>query len=336
MRPEIVGDEHCGPDAEPFEVGDLDPSGPYVHVMDDATLDILLSELDTVVDFADYLSRKASFVRSGQLRSAAGEQDLLAHYATRVNDDGHHDFVEAGRATRARLDLEPGRYEDFVNHPQYLARRQADEISYAWDRLIECFTDPMIEGTTVVLDGHDDFDLRAHELGVRYMALQRRTTRRLLGGAVVEALQCGATADRFFRAMVMPPGLPECETGFFLLTMKYVDWMVNRGGYGKYRRVRVGLALAYAKGLLVRMPHLERVIGIVCEPPEGEGGSEDLVYVEQSQWSEEDRALIEEDCMRLGLFREGTGSHRQEEEFPAVPVFEDGTDRGRRTRVGVG
>jgi hypothetical protein len=35
----------------PFTIGDVDPSGPFVHVFDDATLDIVLSELDTVTDF---------------------------------------------------------------------------------------------------------------------------------------------------------------------------------------------------------------------------------------------------------------------------------------------
>ena len=90
--------------------------------MDDVTLDIILGELDTVVDFTDYLTKKAAFARSGLLRSAAGEQDLLAHYAIRVNEDGEHDFREDRRSDTAPLDLAPGQYERFESDPRYLMR----------------------------------------------------------------------------------------------------------------------------------------------------------------------------------------------------------------------
>ena len=83
VRPDISGGQHCSTDAVPFVVGDIDPRGSFVHVMDDVTLDIVLGELDTVLDFTDYLTKKAAFIRSGLLRTAAGEQDLLAHYAIR-------------------------------------------------------------------------------------------------------------------------------------------------------------------------------------------------------------------------------------------------------------
>ena len=97
VRPTVLGNQHCAPDGQPFTVGDLDPSGSYVHVMDDVTLDVILDELNTVVDFTEYLTKKAAFVRSGHLRSAAGEQDLLAYYAIRLNAEGDHDFVDGVR-----------------------------------------------------------------------------------------------------------------------------------------------------------------------------------------------------------------------------------------------
>ena len=62
-------------------------------MMDDTTLDILLDELDTIIDFTEYLTKKAAFVRSGFLRSAAGEQDVLAHYAIRTNEERRARFL---------------------------------------------------------------------------------------------------------------------------------------------------------------------------------------------------------------------------------------------------
>ena len=317
VRPEIAGGQHCVPDGEPFAVGDLDPSGSYVHVMDDVTLDILLGELDTVIDFAEYLTKKAAFARTGHLRSAAGEQDLLARYAVRMNEAGDHDFVDEHERYTAPVDVEPGLYGSFTSDPRILARKRADEVSYFWDRLIESFTRHMIDGTTVVPEGHD-YDVKKHEIGVRHMALRRRVERRGLGGAVAEALVRGAGEEMFRRAMVVPRGEPGCETGFFVFTMKYLDWMKGKGGYDCYRRVRINAALAYGKGLLLRMPHLERIIGIACEPvAQGQGGSEDLVYVEQAQWSDAERAAIEEDCGRLGMLRSGAEvQHRRYDEFP--------------------
>ena len=317
VRPEILGDQHCALDSQPFAVGDLDPSGSYVHVMDDITLDILLNELDTVVDFTDYLDKKAAFVRSGQLRSAAGEQDLLAHYAIRVNEDGEHDFVKGKGSLDAPIDLEPGLYRRFESDPRYLARREVDKTSYFWDRLIESFTSHMIDGTSVVLEGHD-YELKIRELCVRYMARQRRVVRRCLGGAVAEALTLGAGEEMFRRAMVVPAGLPDCETGFFVLTMKRLDWMKQEGSYEDYRVARKNTALIFARGLLVRFPYLERVVGVACEPAaQGQGGSEELVYHEQALWSRAEQAAIEKDCKRLDMLQEGVKVWDwHEDEFP--------------------
>ena len=177
----------------------------------------------------------------------------------------------------------------------------------------------MINGTSVILDGYD-YDLRQNEVAVRYMALQHRVARRQFGEAVVDVLLRGSKADRFIRRMIVAPGLPYSETGFFVHTMKYLDWMKTDGGYEAYRRERANVAVAYAKGVLVRHPHLARVVGISCEPAtQRKGGSEDLIYVEQAQWSDDERASIEQDCRRLGLFQSGMIEHHwHADEFPGV------------------
>jgi hypothetical protein len=75
-------------------IGDVDPDGPFVHVLDDSTLDIVLGELDTIVDLSAYLTKKEQLVRSGTLLTAAGEEDLLAYYMTHMNSSGEHDFTK--------------------------------------------------------------------------------------------------------------------------------------------------------------------------------------------------------------------------------------------------
>lgn len=177
----------------------------------------------------------------------------------------------------------------------------------------------MLGGTSITLDDYE-YDLRKNELGVRHMALQSRFSRRAHGQAVVGALERGKDADRFFRTMLSSPGSKDSETAFFIQTFKYLDWMEEKGGYEQYRRKRTEGAIVYAKGLLERYPHLKRVVGVSREPPaQGRGLSEDLIYAEQAEWTDEERAAIKEDCETLGVLQ---GELQQKawggQEFPDV------------------
>ncbi len=77
--------------------------------------------------------------------------------------------------------------------------------------------------------------------------------------------------------------------------------------------------MLYALGLLERNLHLKRVVGISCEPPKrGHGGAEDLVYVEQADWTEKERAEIREDCKKAGFLQDLKPRHWDGQEFPEV------------------
>jgi len=322
IRPAIKAEAHWSQVSgaiEPFAIGDLDPSGSFVHVIDETALDIILGELDTIRDFTDYLEKRATFIRSGRLLEAHGEENLLAYYAIRINDDGDHDFVPDNE--RDQIIVDRSHYKNFVKDPQYIVKKKADEISYFWDMLIEAFTTHMLDGTSITLSGYD-FELKKNELGVRYMALQKRFARRNLGRAVADALERGKTTDRFFRLMISPPEAKESDTAFFLFTFKYLDWMEDKGGYEKYRKVRSNIAQVYAKGVLERFSHLNWVIGISREPPDqGRGISEDLIYAEQHEWSDEERQAIRQDCKNFGVLQdEMKKTSWRDQEYPEVEV----------------
>ena len=319
IKPSIKADTHWNiksTEIEPFAIGDVEPSGSFVHVINDVSLEIIMRELDTIRDFTDYLEKKAAFIRSDRLSVAYGEENLLAYYAIRLNDDGHHDFVQEDEDV---LEIENTCYERFIEDPRYIAKKQADRISYLWDSLIIAFTTHMLDGTSITLEGHD-FELKKNELGVRYMALQPRLIRRGLGGEILDALKIGKTKDCFFRMLMAPPEGKENETTFFIMTFKYKEKMEMLGGYEQYRRVRSEYAIVYAKGILERFPHLKRIVGVSCEPPDqGHGSSEDLIYVEQADWSDEDRQAIRHDCKILNILRiEMKATLLSGQEFPDV------------------
>lgn len=58
INPAIEGKRHWAAQAgplRPFEIGDLDPSGSFFHVLNEHSLEVVMRELDTIRDFTDYL-----------------------------------------------------------------------------------------------------------------------------------------------------------------------------------------------------------------------------------------------------------------------------------------
>lgn len=310
ISPRIKGDQHWSAAPamiKPFCIGDVDPSGSFVHVVNESSVDVMMQELDTIRDFTDYLEKKARFVRSNRLLRADGEENLVAYYLIRINSRGEHDFVrDAGSSEDGdgAIEIDGTHYRRMVTDSRYFAKKRADEISYLWDALIESFTTHMLGGTSVTLGGYE-FDLRKNELGVRHMALERRLSRRTLGEAARGALQAGVSKDVFFRVMEASANQEDSETAFFIITFRFIQSRVPSGSYEDYRMMRTNLAHIYANGILERFSHLKRVIGISREPPgQKHGMSEDMIYAEQADWTEEEREAIRQDCERVGILRD--------------------------------
>lgn len=310
INPQIKDDAHWNRSAHPvapFWIGDVDSSGSFIHVLDDGSLDIIMNELDTITDFTEYLEKKAAFARSGRLGIAYGEEDLLAYYSIRINDEGDHDFThpdEREWKTGEMIGLDGSHYNGFITNPQYVAKKRADQISYLWDALIRNFTEHMLAGTSIAPEGFE-YDLKKSELAVREMALQRRFERRSHGEAIMGALEEGKRRQLFQRAMIPREGSKGRPTGFFLLTATYDEkFFEPKGGYDAYRRYRSGLTELYAQGILLRYEYLKRVVGFAMEPPgSAHGSSEDILYAERGDWTEATKDEIRAACRKAGIMR---------------------------------
>jgi hypothetical protein len=299
--PRLVADGHVDPlsaDYRPLAVGDIEPSGSFIHVFDEVSLGIVLRELDTISDFADYLDRKAQFVRSGHLEEAAGEEDLLAYYLVHTDADQEHAFVTPDGTDwkpGQRLRIIAGSYNDVRNQPAYVAKKKADRPSYAWDTLISTFTKNVLAGTLVEGPSWAGSAVsKDHELGLRFMALENRTQRRAFGEGLIDAMSRVGTKQRFARGLLPAQHKPERRAGYVVLLLRFPDLIASPPTYDEYRQLRSSMLYGYVLNTLVRHPHLERCIGIATEPPPQftgrSGSSEDLVYMEQSTWSEEELA----------------------------------------------
>ncbi|WP_157973238.1 hypothetical protein [Blastomonas sp. UPD001] len=151
------------------------------------------------------------------------------------------------------------------------------------------------------------------------MALQNRYIRRAHSEAIRGALELSLNKQVFFRAMISPRGSKNCETGFFFLTLQYMPWMDETGGYENYRQLRAFYLKSYAQSLLMRHNYLEKIIGIATEPPgHSRGSSEDIIYAEQTQWTDADRKQVRQDCKKLGIMGKLKQKSYHGREYPDV------------------
>jgi hypothetical protein len=304
LRPDIVGEAHY---SNPFHIGQMDAGRGYVHVFDDVTLNIVLRELDTITDFTDYLTCKEALVRSGKLLVAAGEEELLARYLTQLNQEGKHAFVIPEDADGAFF--AEGSWDLVATNPQYIAKKEADRQSYAWDGLIEKFSGHIAAGT---LATGNERPLADHERGIRVMAGESRFARRSLVQALFHLL---ATAPNNHDAtrLVLTKQAPERAYQFLISP--------RRSGlsYGAYRERRVAILSAYCQVAKVKRPELLDIIGLATEPMGVEHRSEDLGYIDARAWTAEDEKRARKLQARTGILVAPAETPFHDEEYPKAP-----------------
>lgn len=296
----------------PFTVGRV-LDEPFIHVIDEFSLDILLKELDTITDFVRYLERREKFLGGDQPTvMASGEEQLAAIYLTKMNADGEHDFVLPPAEPGKRLGLayiEEGFWERLVENPQYIAKKAADKISYAWDRLIEHF-----------VSHADPATMADSERALRYLASESRFSRRNLSEYLIGALRKDVPpGDRFARCGASADDPTRCYVFLVLPRPPFVET------YEEYRVGRRNLLQSYCAVAKLIAPDATMIIGIAAEPSGTVGGgSEDLVAMDASaeHWTEEREREARQIQADIGIFlerriiRHAIGS----QEFPDIPA----------------
>lgn len=279
----------------PFAIGDVDPDGPFVHVFDGTSVDLIMRELDTVSDFVRYLNRREYVIRNQKVLMSAGEEDLLGYYLTHTGPDGEHDFIRPDGNALGKNDalvIDSGTFTELSRNPQYREKKKSDSISYVWDRLIETFTEHILAGTSVSLFGETPTPSLA-ERGLRTMALENRLARRMLGGGVSSGLLRAKEQklDRFARVLFPGYTPKHVDRAYVLLVLAYPKFLDDDGGYEAYRRARVNFLRAYCLAAAQQHKNIKTIVGIgIDAAPEvtgRAGGSEDLIAIDTSTWDEE-------------------------------------------------
>lgn len=282
----------------PFAVGDPNPDGMFMHIFDDRTIKTVLNHLDTITDFVFYLTKREQYIRSGALLMAHGEEELLARYLYTGMMFGIRGF-EGPRKKKFKKHLAmtaQGEWRTYLFSSEYFAKTQADRVSYLWDDLIGLFTTNVLEGTSVSILGHPP-SAEHSEKGLRFMALEDRFTRRILGESVRSAYQTTLQGKyaRFARVMMPSTSSRDQTVAYVLLILAYPKDLEDAGGltegYEQYRQARVQILEGYCLALLSDHRELKTAVGIAVDASFAQtgrrGGSEDLMAIQVDEWTDE-------------------------------------------------
>jgi len=259
-------------------------SGSYVHVMDEEALRDILGELDTAPDFLHYLETKEAF--AGNI-ICEGEENLFALYLHR------------GRRLPNDVDMlfaEDGLWRQFQLKPEVLARKNEDQISYWWDRMIETFVSDYEVGLEA---GPSPSEL---ERIVRTMASEDRFSRRALSASFLEWLRTKQAGARSMKS-------PSSKVGYVFGTFPR-DW--DR----EFRQTNMS-----ARCFVARSPaHLNcsTVVGLATEIYDPAGYSMDGVYLHMPGWAPGDDAIAAEAQQRFGIMEDPAYRDLSMAEFPSA------------------
>lgn len=250
----IIGEQHIADDATPFRLGDVSPDSEFVHVIDLAGLWAVLSDLDTITDFARYLDARRAFLRGQVGNSAASEWCMLTRYLLSFTDDGEPLPLDSASPGYTRLSN--AEWQAASTKAAFRERKEANRDSYLWDWLVERQA-LMVEQQSFDFSTYNS----AHEAerAVRHLALETRLNRRLLGRGWKEACII-ESPDQIANIRTVPHSDNDATTYVFF-TLKQPDGTTD----DQYRRRRRDLVQNMMLASLIDVPTSEVIIGIASE-----------------------------------------------------------------------
>ncbi len=236
-----------------------------------------------------------------------GEEELLAFYLQNLNDNNEHDFVLPKEDKEINFFiLEEGFWEDFIDSPQKKAQLRANEISYSWDALIETFNKNILGDTQYVAYPKG---ISNQQKTVQFLARENRTRRRMLSTFLHELLAKTSSTER--RARVIAPS-KKGDPYYVFLVLPILEGQE----YSEYRTARGKLLEAYCMVVKYLHTKAESIVGLATESIGVESRSEDLIYLDARDWSDQLQKQAEDFHNEYGLLKTTNQFRTREYEFP--------------------
>lgn len=304
---------------QPFCIGWIDADRPFVHVFDDASLEIILKTRDTITDLVEYLRWKEALIESARSRKVVlrycGEEDLLANYLPRGGRP-------AGFSLPNDIDyffLEEGDWKAFESSPERASQLAADSGSYLWDAVIEQFNANILGGTSYNPQGPDHREPRPiadREKTLRFMAREKRVRRRFLSEILLDLVRT-TTSSQWARRVVLPSKPGDAHYCFLAFPHSASHSLEE------YRLVRTRLLEALCHVTKLICPEAVDIVGFATQPGlETSPRSEDVAYLDARQWSEEQNEYARQLQIQYGLLVKPKMSRSKTLEIPTPPALE--------------
>lgn len=248
------------------------PSGDFgngfVHVFDEVSVDVVLSEMDTIIDFITYLKAKEALIDLGKEIILSSETDLLAHYIMGGNSFHSHNI-------KADVLLyENGIWEGLQDDASYIELKEQNEISYAWDELIDIFIQHHLDDTLIIPISRSTFDT-----GIFMMAKETRENRRVLSNLFRQFMNILDHPRPKTRTIQSPTN----KNVIYL-------WLLGKSD-PENRHERIAELELKCRIARYRVGSGDIVIGIATDPIESESSSFDICSLNTSNWSVNDDAF---------------------------------------------
>ena len=256
--------------------------GHVVHTFTREFTEIVLSELDTIRDFVDYLREKESLISvNNGIIIVGGEKELLAYYL--MNERSFEKLKNPDF-----LMINEGSWEKLQKRPEFIAKKEEDKISYGWDDIIN----------------------RAHTAGGEYekiakeLARPNRFERRVLSKHFFDAHMSAhhETKNNTFRRILKTEGTTYCFV--------FLEDIEPRN-----RRKALLYKICFiARGIF---KDNKKVVGIATEMKIRATCSYDFCLLELPNWTDKEQKEMERLQEQTGIFRNLVPKQAHEDEYPS-------------------
>lgn len=266
------------------------------HIFDEFTLSVILSELDSLDDFAHYLTEKEEVLEAGNDLVANGEEDILAHYLSTVENERHVILTEDEKLTKQTFSFLPG-WESYVKSEGYATKKECDQKSYFWDLLIERVLSHLLRGTapTSTVTSYEELNMLFTPFA-EMSRIERRMASELTFSAYDEAqaLNSSSVIESFTRIITLSSSLNK------YCVIVFVSWPQKcpEEQYRGMRQCILDLMMRELKAF--KNPDAEQIIGIAFCSDRAKDASEDMKMMNLSIWTEEDTRQTQELLRLLG------------------------------------
>ena len=301
-------DNWSHPKAIPFTIGNISKQH-FVHVFNEATIELVLKEFDTIKDFLLYLKERQTLLRQSHITKVKSESDIVQlYYESFDENQNKRDILTTNELAKKIPEIDKGGIKKLYSNSLFVYKKSNDKVSYFWDNLIQSFSFHILNNSTSYKSWTKPSEI---EPALRVIAETSRFDRRVLSNGFLEFYRKAQPNQRGTR-MFFDPSDPSLAYLFFLHPQigKYDD--------DTYRSHRRQLLEKYCIIAKLEKSDIQKIVGIAAKTRDNNiaidnsffDEGQDFLFLDFSEWGEEKRISAEK--LKNELISNGLLGNRKE------------------------